>query len=508
MECIRTLVVGPPEEHDTFVAALVAHGCEVTTAHSTTETLRALSAREFDCLVGDLKFARNHEQELATAIRKLAPELPCLLYTATEDVSGSNSVAAFGFDNAYRINGQESVDRLVAEVVQAGRQDDDRVLTRTEELLSEISRVLVEATDRHLIEHRLCETFTDNPDFLAGWIGSTDTATQWFELSAASGFDDEIPMDYSIEALPLTLQRALETDHLKQCPTGSEDRSPLDPETVGGRRLIVVPLTYRQRRYGLLGLYPRDSVVTTRQEKQILNSLGTVIATGLHAVETARLLTTDQVITLQVEIRDSEFHLSQIAALVDTPVEYVGTTQTGSHREIYLTTADCLESPDSLTSLPFVEAARTLFTRNGKSTISITTTSSTVYDELTEYGGVGVETTAEATQALLTIDVPPTHDVRSLVDVLRSQYDTVELRGRTEQERRDWSPTEFTATVDDQLTDRQRTALEAAYHNAYFDWPRPIDGTEIAQTMGITRQTFHQHLRAAERKLVAAYVDS
>jgi len=60
--------------------------------------------------------------------------------------------------------------------------------------------------------------------------------------------------------------------------------------------------------------------------------------------------------------------------------------------------------------------------------------------------------------------------------------------------------------LEERLTDRQRAALEAAQLNGYFEWPRPTDGAEIAETMGITRQTFHQHLRAAERKLVETYV--
>ena len=59
----------------------------------------------------------------------------------------------------------------------------------------------------------------------------------------------------------------------------------------------------------------------------------------------------------------------------------------------------------------------------------------------------------------------------------------------------------------DELTDRQLTALQRAYFGDFFEWPRPTSGDDLAESMGIARSTYHQHLRAAERKLVKAYVD-
>ncbi|WP_226022679.1 bacterio-opsin activator domain-containing protein [Halomicrobium salinisoli] len=54
------------------------------------------------------------------------------------------------------------------------------------------------------------------------------------------------------------------------------------------------------------------------------------------------------------------------------------------------------------------------------------------------------------------------------------------------------------------LTDRQREALRAAHEEGYFEWPREATGEDLAERLGITPPTFSQHLRAAERKLVAA----
>jgi predicted DNA binding protein len=109
---------------------------------------------------------------------------------------------------------------------------------------------------------------------------------------------------------------------------------------------------------------------------------------------------------------------------------------------------------------------------------------------------------------VLTVETPPERDVRSLLELLEDHYDSVDLRARTRCDRHTRQLNEFTAEVDERLTDRQQEALEAAALNGYFEWPRPVDGAEIAETMDITRQTFHQHLRAAQRKLVDTYVDA
>jgi predicted DNA binding protein len=43
--------------------------------------------------------------------------------------------------------------------------------------------------------------------------------------------------------------------------------------------------------------------------------------------------------------------------------------------------------------------------------------------------------------------------------------------------------------------------------SGFYEWKRPVSGDELAETMGIARSTFHQHLRAAERKLIGKLFD-
>ena len=52
------------------------------------------------------------------------------------------------------------------------------------------------------------------------------------------------------------------------------------------------------------------------------------------------------------------------------------------------------------------------------------------------------------------------------------------------------------------LSDKQKLALQLAVKRGYFNFPRKVDLSDLAKEMKISKQTFQQHLRIAEKKLV------
>ncbi|TKX86227.1 PAS domain-containing protein [Halorubrum sp. SS5] len=414
-----------------------------------------------------------------------------------------------GFQND--ISDRKEAERLAeerAEKLATERRSLDRVLGRVNGLLSDISRILVENRDSGVISERVCEVIAGEPGYAGGWIGEVSSATGRLEIRAASGVSVEPGASYDVAETPAEVQEAIETEELHSGSIDHVADGPLEPKSAGGRRLLVVPLTYGDRQYGLLGIYGNGADVLARRERRVCESVGKMIANGLHSIETTEILTTDRVVELVVGIRDETAALSRIADAVGGEVVHLGTTRLEDDEcELYFRADGEDPDLDELASLPLVESMRTVSETNDGVSFAVTVTDSPPLTQLAAHGGVVTEATATADEATLTIEAPPEHDVRSILDVFRDEYEGVELRSRVERESRDRTVAEFAAAVDERLTDRQRAALKTAELNGYFEWPRPVDGSEIAERMGITRQTFHQHLRAAERKLVEAYVD-
>jgi predicted DNA binding protein len=62
--------------------------------------------------------------------------------------------------------------------------------------------------------------------------------------------------------------------------------------------------------------------------------------------------------------------------------------------------------------------------------------------------------------------------------------------------------------IADELTDRQLAVLRAAYQAGFFEWPRDASGEEVAESLDIAAPTFHQHLRKAEKAIIAVFLST
>ncbi|MFB6176076.1 MAG: bacterio-opsin activator domain-containing protein [Halobaculum sp.] len=100
----------------------------------------------------------------------------------------------------------------------------------------------------------------------------------------------------------------------------------------------------------------------------------------------------------------------------------------------------------------------------------------------------------------------PSEEADESLDSYLDHHD-VTLFGKTTTEKSE-SPLSHSGPVHrhllDSLTDRQREVLLAAYDAGYYERPRETTGEEIGEMLGISPPTFHQHIRAAERKVIEA----
>jgi CheY-like chemotaxis protein len=106
----------------------------------------------------------------------------------------------------------------------------------------------------------------------------------------------------------------------------------------------------------------------------------------------------------------------------------------------------------------------------------------------------------------VTVGLPATVDVRSFVETCRARYPGTELvarRARDPPDERDRSAVRLPGG----LTDRQREAVLAAHRAGYFEWPREATGEEVADRLGVSAPTFHQHLRKGLARLLDALTE-
>ena len=52
------------------------------------------------------------------------------------------------------------------------------------------------------------------------------------------------------------------------------------------------------------------------------------------------------------------------------------------------------------------------------------------------------------------------------------------------------------------LSKNQRKALELAFANGYYDYPRKIELKDLAKQMNLSLSTYREHLRRAEKKVM------
>lgn len=112
-------------------------------------------------------------------------------------------------------------------------------------------------------------------------------------------------------------------------------------------------------------------------------------------------------------------------------------------------------------------------------------------------------------EVTIVVEVPPQLDAGEITETFLESYAESELVSRRTLSSS--APTyglrEFDEAVSDLLTPRQMEALYTAFEQDYFEWPRGTDGQDIADELDVSAPTFHQHLRAAERKIISLLYD-
>lgn len=369
-------------------------------------------------------------------------------------------------------------------------------LERVEGLIQDVTDAVAGSETRTELETAICERIVEESAYDGAWIGERNPASRDIDVRTAAGQSPNDPV--ANESHP-----AIETLETKSVAI----------ETIDGTTRAAFPLFYNDIEYGVLAIRASTERDLSEREVVILSALARAAASGVNARETSRMLATDAVVAVDLEITDAAAIPIAVSQAANCRLEYRRSVhRTGAETASLFTATDT--SADESADLPgtLTESAADLETvdlsvlvdRDDTCLIELVTEENVVA-WLSDRGVRTQSITAEDGRARFTLEIPRSADVRSVIEEIEGRYDGTDIRSFHHREPDTETQQEFAARLEEELTERQFAAIQRAYLGGYFEWPRPATGEELAESLGISRPTFHEHLRNAEAKLCRAF---
>ena len=385
------------------------------------------------------------------------------------------------------------------------RETQERLLDRLDGVVVDVTRVVAEARSLGALERNVVTRLSET--YAGAWIGRYDPADEavvprtdagW---TAGDGVPNRAPIDgdgppEAPDAVVTAVSTAVDDRTVRI-------RSLANESTAVG----AVPLHYGDATYGAICVYARDSADFDDHERAVLTALGRTVATGINTIESHRTLQSDERIELQFSVAD-DHPLVSLSAAADCRLTYAGSVGDRDFPadmfEIEGATADEVRAAARSAA---VDLHAVLVDEDDRCLVELSVTGPSIRRLLADHGAELHAAEVTPTVGEFTVEVGRDSLARSLATAVTDRFESADLTRYRERERRPETHSEFLARIEDELTDRQRAALVRAYAGGFFEWPHEATGDDIAEAMGVCRSTFHQHLRAAQRKVVGAIFD-
>lgn len=393
------------------------------------------------------------------------------------------------------------------------RRELEHLMDRIHGLIQEVMESVLQADSREEVERTVCERLYSVDPYVCAWVSQVDLRTETLSPAAAAceTFPDETELALGTDD---PVVRAAETGD-PQVVQDSTDASLADIhrttllEQPGA--IAAFPLIYGETSYGVLTVAAAEPEAFDERELAVLNVLARAVSTAINAIEGRRILTTDSVIEVEVGIGDEGLFFGDLSAAFECTLTYEGSLYEDDGSVVMLFVvegADPEAVADAAREHPGIEAVTLVSDGDDRGVLEFAVTDPPVVSDLAERGVETTEIVAETGQVRVTLELPASAGPRAVIERLTDRYPSTDLLARHERERTEQTKQELVADIEERLTDRQQLALQKAYLGGFFDWPRSISGEDLAESMDISPSTYHQHLRAAENKVLAALFEA
>ncbi|WP_324663392.1 bacterio-opsin activator domain-containing protein [Haloarcula sediminis] len=391
-----------------------------------------------------------------------------------------------------------------SEQLKAERSNLRHLVDRVEGLITAVMDDIMSADSRADIQRTVVNRLATVDSYRFVWVGEFDLRDETLRPAALSvdrQTDLAIPLDADD---PVAV--AARTEEIQFTGDVGSDHAAL----TDAQSLAAVPLVAGESLYGVLTVYADGDDVFDPRERAVLGAVGQAVATAIDATETSRLLTADNVTELELQIQDDDVFFVSLARELGCRLEYGGSVVGDEETVMFF----LVESDDPSTVCavaadhPAVSAVTHVSTTESMALFEFTVSDPPVVSLLADRGAETRDIEVTPEHARLTVMLPSTTETRSIVEQVRDHYPGTDLLSVRERDEPPVSRQAFLGDLEERLTNRQLTALRKGYLGGFFDWPRDVSGEELADSMGICPSTFHQHLRAGERKLLEAIFET
>ena len=413
----------------------------------------------------------------------------------------------------------------------------ERLLDRLDGVVADVTEAVTRASSRAALEREVTRSIADT--YAGAWIGTYDPAAEAVVpqvVTGATGPEVEarqfpVGASTAVEQDGGGSERTTDADAIADERTDGDEGGPenraveravseaLDSRFVhiepigsdapqGSTAVAGVPLHCGEATYGAVAVYVGKDEFHSH-ERAVLTALGRTIAVGINALESQRALHREETVELRFAIGDHS--LVAFAARLGCRLQYAGSVgdrefpsmlfEVGDGEDV---DADAVRQAADGCGLT---AHAVLAEETGAPVIELTVTDPSLRDLLGNHSGELRDWRVEPDVAYVTAETGREALAQSLADAVIGRFENAEIVGYRRRERRNETHREFVAELESRLTERQRAAVVRAHTAGYFEWPHEATGEEIAESMGVGRSTFHQHLRAAQRKIASAVFD-
>ncbi|WP_276282535.1 GAF domain-containing protein [Halorussus caseinilyticus] len=414
-------------------------------------------------------------------------------------------------------NAEVALNRAAREEELSEQRSQLAELDRINAVIRDVDQLLVRASTREEIAQAVCDRLAKSDHYQFAWTGEAMAGSSQAEPTAWAGLEEgylERIREMRDETPTGPAQKALDTGKVQvvQSVSDDEDFEPWREEALkrGYQSTAALPLRYRETVYGVLCVYADRANAFDAREQAVLAELGETIGHAINAAENKKALLSDDVVEVEFEIHDGKGFFSRVPREEGGTFTLEGVTMTADGSFVYFMTVDGLD-PDRVSELsddaPDVEQARLVNEHEDGDLFEFVYTGPSPLQGLADHGGTlrYAKFTAERGRSI--VELPRNADVRPVVESIQESVPNTEVVAQRERERPARTVEEFRTSLEEDLTERQRSALDAAYYAGFFEWPRESTGEEVSDSLGVSAPTFHQHLRVGERKLLSAFLD-